>query len=147
MKYIDNFIENIPHKLLKELEDFPIKSPVDDDDFKDKFLNPPSVNLPYEVFGEIIWIWFSKQYPGQGLPMHTDDYMLEKYPERSFLSLKRYFIFLHDWVPGHIFVYNDKDIIFDYKAGDAYKMTDVYCVHGACNLSNQPRITMQILSY
>jgi len=141
MKYVGNFIHLIPQKLINEMENYPVKSSIDDEEFHEKFQTPPEVTLPESIFNTVCGIWFAKHPPGSGVPFHKDDY-----DEYEHLELKRFFMFLYDWQPGHIFLYDETKTIENYVAGDTYEMTDIHCLHAACNISNSPRITMQVLS-
>lgn len=102
-----------------EMKDFPIVLP----------------ELP-EKRKECHW-WFIKLLPGQFQAMHVDPHLLEvKNPVR-------YSMFLQDFIPGHIFVWDDK-IITNYKKGDLFEWSDPMIVHGPANISFVPRYTMQI---
>jgi hypothetical protein len=86
-----------------------------------------------------LW-WIIKLYPGQLQPIHFDPHMLEaKNP-------KRYSMFLEDWKPGHIFVWNDK-YISNYQAGDLYIWDDPMMLHGVSNIGHDIRYTLQITTY
>jgi hypothetical protein len=81
--------------------------------------------------------WFIKLLPGQFQAMHVDPHLLEvKNPVR-------YSMFLQDFIPGHIFVWDDK-ILTNYKKGDVYEWSDPMIVHGPTNISFVPRYTLQI---
>ena len=97
-----------------------------------KFIYP---NLPKERNNKL-W-WFVKLYPGEFQAMHVDPHLTEV---KNFV---RYTIFLQDWMPGHIFVYDDK-ILTNYKAGDTYEWNDPECIHGPANIGYTPRLTLQI---
>ncbi len=58
----------------------------------------------------------------------------------------RYTMFLQDWEPGHIFVYDDK-IAVNYKAGDMFEWSDPMIVHGPANIGYNTRYTLQITMY
>lgn len=84
--------------------------------------------------------WFVKLLPGQFQAMHVDPHLLEvKNPIR-------YTLFLQDFIPGHIFVWDDK-IITNYKKGDMYEWSDPMIVHGPANISFENRYTLQITLY
>jgi hypothetical protein len=85
---------------------------------------------------EILW-WIVKLYPGQMQTMHFDPHLLDV------VNPNRYTMFLQDWKPGHIFVYDDK-IKTDYKAGDLYKWYDPMMYHGVVNIGYETRYTLQI---
>jgi hypothetical protein len=55
-------------------------------------------------------------------------------------------MFLQDWEPGHIFVYDDK-IATNYKAGDMFEWSDPMTVHGPANIGYHTRYTLQITMY
>ena len=81
--------------------------------------------------------WFIKLYPGQMQAMHVDPHLLEV------SNPVRYTMFLGDYVPGHIFVYNDK-LMANYKAGDVFEWSDPMIVHGVTNISFETRYTLQV---
>jgi hypothetical protein len=86
-----------------------------------------------------LW-WFIKLLPGQMQTMHFDPHLLDtKNPAR-------YTIFLQDWIPGHIFAYNDK-MLSNYKAGDMFKWNDPMMYHGVVNIGYKARYTLQITTY
>ena len=88
---------------------------------------------------KINW-WFVMLYPGEFQAMHIDPQLTEvKDPVR-------YTVFLQDWDPGHIFVYDDK-ISVNYKAGDAYEWSDPMTVHGPANIGYKVRYTLQITMF
>ena len=81
--------------------------------------------------------WFVKLLPGQMQAMHIDPHLVEvKNPVR-------YTMFLEDYHPGHIFVWDDK-MSANYKAGDLFEWSDPMIVHGCVNISYKTRYTMQI---
>ena len=81
--------------------------------------------------------WFVLLYPGEFQAMHVDPHLTEVD------DFVRYTMFLQDWEPGHIFVYDDK-ILTNYKAGDMYEWNDPMCVHGPANIGYNIRYTLQI---
>ena len=81
--------------------------------------------------------WFVMLYPGEFQAMHVDPHLTEV---NNFV---RYTMFLQDWEPGHIFVYDDK-VLTNYKAGDMYEWNDPECVHGPANIGYNTRYTLQI---
>jgi hypothetical protein len=84
--------------------------------------------------------WFIKLLPGQMQAMHIDPHLVEvKNPVR-------YTMFLEDYHPGHIFVWDDK-MASNYKAGDVFEWSDPMIVHGCVNISFQTRYTMQITMF
>lgn len=81
--------------------------------------------------------WFIKLLPGQMQTMHIDPHLVEvKNPVR-------YTMFLEDFQPGHIFVYDNK-MISNYKAGDVFEWSDPMIVHGVVNIGYNTRYTLQI---
>jgi hypothetical protein len=89
-----------------------------------------------ESRAQLQW-WFVKLYPGEMQAMHVDPHLL------SVSNPVRYTMFLEDFVPGHIFVYDDK-LMSNYKAGDMYEWSDPMIVHGVSNISYTTRYTLQI---
>lgn len=100
-----------------------------------------NITPPVEVENHYMW-WFIKLLPGGMMPMHRDPHVTEdeKY------NLIRYWMPLQDYVPGHVFVYNNI-FMTDYKAGDLWTYTDANEIHGACNISYVPRLTFQFTTY
>ncbi len=84
--------------------------------------------------------WITKMLPGNFMPIHKDPHTM--YQTNS----KRYWIPLHDWEPGHIFVYENQ-VITDYKLGDVWCYMDSNAVHGASNIGYTPRVVLQISTY
>jgi len=88
---------------------------------------------------QILW-WIIKLLPGQMQPMHFDPHLIDiKNP-------KRYTMFLEDFKPGHIFVWED-NIITNYKAGDLYQWVDPLCYHGCVNIGYDNRYTLQLTTF
>jgi len=84
--------------------------------------------------------WFVKLLPGQMQAMHIDPHLIEvKDPVR-------YTMYLEDYHPGHIFVWDDK-ISSNYKAGDVYEWSDPMIVHGCVNISYKTRYTLQVTGH
>jgi hypothetical protein len=84
--------------------------------------------------------WIIKLLPGQLQSMHFDPHLVDcKNP-------KRYTLFLQDWQPGHIFVWDDK-IITDHKKGDLYMWQDPMCYHGVVNIGYETRYSLQLTTY
>lgn len=80
--------------------------------------------------------WFVKLLPGEMQAMHIDPHLVEvKNPVR-------YTMYLEDYHPGHIFVWDDK--ISVYKAGDVFEWSDPMIVHGCVNISYKTRYTLQV---
>jgi hypothetical protein len=81
--------------------------------------------------------WFVKLNPGEMQAMHIDPHLVEvKNP-------LRYTMYLQDFEPGHIFVYDDT-MNSNYKAGDVYEWSDPMIVHGCVNISYNARYTLQV---
>lgn len=83
--------------------------------------------------------WFTKMYPGQYTPMHSDPHTFES-------DCLRYWIPMQDYQIGHVFIYNDQ-MITGYSAGDVYCYLDSNDIHGAVNLGYSPRIILQVTEY
>lgn len=81
--------------------------------------------------------WFVKLLPGEQQAMHIDPHLVDV------SNPIRYTMFLQNWQPGHIFVY-DKTILSNYKSGDVYEWSDPMCIHGVVNASQNIRYTLQI---
>lgn len=81
--------------------------------------------------------WFVKYLPGQMQTMHIDPHLVEV------SNPVRYTMFLQDYEPGHIFVFDDF-LATNYKKGDLFEWSDPECIHAACNLSYNIRYTLQI---
>ena len=81
--------------------------------------------------------WFVKLYPGEFQIMHIDPHTVDV------KNLVRYTIFLQDWEPGHIFVWDDK-YLSNYKAGDMYEWSDPMTLHAPANIGYNTRYTLQI---
>lgn len=105
---------------------------------KSKDMQGIVVNLPDlpETRNCCFW-WFVKLLPGEMQAMHIDPHLVEV------SNPVRYTMFLQDWEPGHIFVYDDK-MISNYKAGDVYEWSDPMIVHGVVNIGFNTRYTLQI---
>jgi hypothetical protein len=138
MKYLGNFKEAIPDGLIEDLINFKYH-----DSVLEPLANDNRIKLP-EQFGKNLLTWYSKFEPGQGISLHSDDNT--EYLDLPTDKIARYVLFLQDWIPGHIFLYQDKNVLTDYKAGDLYLYSDPNVVHAACNLSNSVRVTYQILA-
>jgi len=81
--------------------------------------------------------WFVKLLPGQFQAMHIDPHLVEV------TNPVRYSMFLQDFIPGHIFVWDDQ-ILTNYKKGDLFEWSDPMIVHGPANIGYEPRYTLQI---
>jgi len=95
-------------------------------------------NVP-EQRSNVSW-WFVMLYPGEFQAMHIAPQLTEV------INPVRYTMFLQDWEPGHIFVYDDK-YISNYKAGDMFEWSDSMTVHGPANIGYNTRYTLQITMY
>jgi hypothetical protein len=105
--------------LSPDMQDFPITLP----------------DLP-EKRKRTFW-WFVKLNPGELQSMHIDPHLVEvKNPVR-------YTMYLQDYQPGHIFVWDDHMNV-NYKAGDLYEWSDPMIVHGCVNIGYETRLTLQI---
>lgn len=106
-------------------------------DMKDYIVNLPE--LPHSRT-HMFW-WFVKLNPGEMQAMHIDPHLVEvKNPIR-------YTMFLQDYEPGHIFIYDDNKqdkLMTDYKIGDMYEWSDPYTLHGCVNIGFNTRYTLQI---
>jgi hypothetical protein len=85
---------------------------------------------------EIFW-WIVKLKPGQYQTVHQDPHLYTS------VNPVRYTLYLQDWEPGHIFIYNDKTIS-NYKAGDLYEWDDPLMEHAVVNTSHNVRYSLQI---
>ncbi len=103
------------------------------DPFRDDPIDLPE--LP-ETRNEIFW-WIVKLKPGQYQTVHQDPHL--------YTSVRpvRYTMFLQDWQPGHIFIYNNKTIS-DYKAGDLFEWDSPLMEHAVINTSHVIRYSLQI---
>ena len=59
---------------------------------------------------------------------------------------QRYTMMLTDFEDGHIFVY-DNVLLNNYKAGDLFLWPDAMILHGAANISMHPRVSLQMSFY
>lgn len=89
-----------------------------------------------------LW-WAVRLRPGEFQPTHADPHLY------GTSDPVRYTLFLQDWEPGHIFVYDTDKTVVNYKAGDLYEWNpeDVFELHGAANISYKSRYTIQIAMY
>lgn len=89
-----------------------------------------------------LW-WVVRLRPGEFQPTHADPHLY------GTSDPVRYTLFLQDWEPGHIFVYDTDKTVVNYKAGDLYEWNPehVFELHGAANISYKPRYTIQIAMY
>lgn len=138
MKYLGNFKESIPDGLVDELINFKYH-----DSVLEPLANDSKIKLP-DWLGTNLLTWYSRFEPGRGISLHSDDN--SEYLESPTDKVARYVLFLQDWIPGHIFLYQDKNVLTDYKAGDLFLYNKPDEIHAACNLSNSVRVTYQILA-
>lgn len=102
---------------------------------------PFNVTLPFEFDGDFIY-WCIKMKPGHYMPMHRDPHtLIDRYRD-----VKRFWMPLQDYEPGHIFMYN-KEVLTDYKKGDIYMYDDAQELHGACNIGYNTRITFHFSTF
>jgi hypothetical protein len=80
--------------------------------------------------------WIVKQLPGQFMPIHRDTAIYYEENNRIWMPLI-------DYKKGHIFIHEGK-FVKDYKAGDMFKYNKDNDLHGSINLSNIPRLVLQI---
>lgn len=102
---------------------------------------PLSLELPFDNDKDHMW-WFIKMKPGNFMPIHRDPHTYD--PE--FYDVKRYWMALQDWEPGHIFMYEDQTLV-NYKKGDIYCYPDPQAIHCACNIGNTTRLTFHFSTY
>jgi hypothetical protein len=95
--------------------------------------------LPIDLPGTLEW-WFVKINPTMTFPMHVDAFKTES------KNFRRFWIPMQDYIPGHIFIYED-EMITKYKAGDIYEFTNPYAWHGAGNISYEPKVSFQLVCY
>jgi hypothetical protein len=138
MKYLGNFKESIPDGLVNDLIKFKYH-----DSVLEPLVNDSKIKLP-DWLGTNLLTWYSRFEPGCGICLHSDDN--SEYLESPTDKVARYVLFLQDWIPGHIFLYQDKNVLTDYKAGDLFLYSTPNEIHAACNLSNSVRVTYQILA-
>lgn len=87
------------------------------------------------------WHWWIVKYlPGDMQPMHFDPHIINTE------DCLRYTMMLTDFEDGHIFTYNDY-LLTDYKVGDLFMWPDPMIIHGAANISMNPRISLQLSFY
>jgi hypothetical protein len=91
------------------------------------------ISLPFK--GTIKW-WFAKLHPGDMFPLHLDTF-----PNN--INVRRYWIACQDYIPGHIFAYDDK-ILTGYKAGDVFMFDHSTVLHGSANIGFTPKISLQV---
>ena len=99
-----------------------------------------NLEMPIPMLNANSFWWFIKLKPGEMQPMHFDPHV------KLVNNCTRYTMPLQDYIPGHIFVYNNI-ILKDYKAGDLFQWEDPLIYHGTVNISYSDRITLQISSH
>lgn len=97
------------------------------------------LELPFPIKGSYKW-WFVKINPGCVFPLHVDTF------EDDSDTVRRLWIPCQDYIPGHVFIYKD-NMIKDYKAFDVFEFDDPTALHGSSNISNIPKISLQIVNY
>jgi hypothetical protein len=103
---------------------------------------PFDIKMPFEDNNdECLW-WGIKMNPGNFMPIHRDPHTYD--PE--FYDVKRYWMALQDWEPGHIFMYEDQ-VLVNYSKGDVYSYIDPQAIHCACNIGNNPRLSFHFSTY
>lgn len=102
---------------------------------------PLEILPPFLLNEDFIW-WFIKMTPGQFMPVHRDPHTYDS----EIRNVKRYWMALQDWEPGHIFMYEDQ-VLSNYKKGDLYCYPDPQAIHCACNIGNTTRLTFHFSTY
>lgn len=80
--------------------------------------------------------WIIKQMPGQFMPIHRDT-------AKPVKNNHRFWFPWTDYKLGHVFIHRRK-FIDNYRAGDLFRYDNDDDLHGSVNLSDTPRIIMQI---
>jgi len=160
MKYIGNCADWIESELIDFLlqSDIGDKVPSSDDHSNDPqfkywinegfpynkinftFIFHDSLDFPVElptIFKHAREWWFSKLNPGDIVPWHADKF---KYNEEN---IERYWVAMQNYIPGHIFMYEDKPFV-DYKKGDIFLFDNPKACHGAANISFIPKLSLQV---
>jgi len=101
-----------------------------------------SSNLPFEIIPPIDAVNYDwrivKQTPGQFMPMHVD--------QDTSVNVKRYWMPLTDYAPGHIMIYANR-LIKDYRAGDLFMFDNPHELHGTSNIGFSPRLSYNLDVY
>jgi hypothetical protein len=84
--------------------------------------------------------WIVKYAPGDMQPMHFDPHIIDT------KDCMRYTMMLTDFEDGHIFTY-DNYLLTNYTVGDMFQWPDPMIIHGAANISMNPRISLQLSFY
>ena len=100
---------------------------------------PFEIELPIEHRRSFRW-WFNKTNPGMFMPMHRDPHASEE------INCNRYWMSLQDYVPGHVFIYNNQ-LLTNYKKGDIWMYDNAQDVHGSCNIGYTPRLIFNFSLY
>jgi hypothetical protein len=117
-----NFYSNMYTKMTEDIRNYEITPPID--------------------IGDKKWDWwFIKFLPGSVACMHYDPHT--KIQETA----TRYWMAMMDYQPGHIFIYENKNMLTNYRAGDLYKFDRADLIHGVTNLSMSPRVTFQFTTF
>ena len=93
---------------------------------------------PWTTSSNVHW-WFTKMYPGQFTPMHSDPHTHEN-------KCLRYWVPMQNYETGHIFIYKD-ELIKNYRAGDVFVYDDSQDIHGAANIGYSIRLVLQVTEY
>lgn len=99
-----------------------------------------NLTLPIPITRQQSYWWIIKLKPGKMQPVHVDPHTVER------KNTIRYSMFLKDWEPGHIFLYEDKALM-NYKAGDMYEWIYPTMEHGVANIGFTNRFTLQITMF
>ena len=81
------------------------------------------------------------QWPGQVWPMHVD--RLDSYNRSDINSVRRFTIQLHDWQPGHFWIYGNQHWT-TWNSGDVATFDWQNVPHGTANCGIVPRATLQV---
>lgn len=163
MKYIGNYIQDIPSKLINYLlnndgQPRPNNLSKEAINAYDTYAKGQDVgydlsatywhifesqDIPMEIIptwtiGKVHW-WITKMMPGDMMPMHEDPPTLKH-------DCNRYWMPLQDYETGHVFIINDK-LITDYKAGDVFAYNVAQDNHGAANIGFTPRLVLQVTEF
>ena len=101
------------------------------------FVLDPPINPHWCEYGH--W-WIVKYKPGDMQPMHFDPHIIDT------KDCLRYTMMLTDFEDGHIFTYGNY-LLNDYVVGDLFEWPDPMILHGAANISMNPRISLQLSFY
>ena len=161
MKYLGNCADKIENSIIESIKKIPGDvRPADNDMFSSteslvmQKLTEVNYNLKgarwemyYQdhlkfdassIFKNVVKWWFVKLNPGDMFPYHIDTYENTK-------QLKRFWIACEDYKPGHVF-FTGNQMLTKYSAGDIFEFNASAEWHGACNLSLEPKITLQVIA-